>query len=179
MTPDPGPSRPAVLRSELRFASTDKRAQKLTATYYVDRVLVNALRPGDSLYMARTVGDGLGISALRQGNLIFAAGAVCALPLGSKIQVRNSRELITAAGKVFWQRDPEFEFSELPIEICTARASSILCRGTVDRGGYHVWVAHGFSPGLFGRDECVAISLQGVCEPAAANCSAQLLEMGD
>lgn len=48
MTPNPGPSRRAVLRSELRFVSTDKQyAGKSAVSFYLDRVLVSAMRPGD------------------------------------------------------------------------------------------------------------------------------------
>jgi len=75
LTPNPGPSCPAVLRSELRFVSQDEKyAEISSASYYVDRVLTNAMRPGDVFHMARSECGGLGVSALREGKLIFAAG---------------------------------------------------------------------------------------------------------
>ena len=178
LTPNPGPNRPAVLRSELRFVSQDKRyAQKSSASYYVDRVLMNAMRPGDIFHMTRSSSGGLGVSALREGELIFAAGEISILPLGSTIQVRIPLDLIQAAERMFRQHDAKFEFPELPIEIRDISMCSILFRGSLSRNGYRIWVRHGFYPGTPGTAECVAISLDGACDHTAVCASAQLLEM--
>jgi hypothetical protein len=177
LSPDPGPTRPTVLRSELRFVSTDKQYTERSVSYYLDRVLVHTMRPGDVFHMARTGCGGLGVSALRQDNLIFAAGEISAVPLGSKIQARMPLDLIQRAQELFRQHDPKFNFHELPIEIRSGATCSILFRGTVITNGYRVWVQHGFYLGEPGTPECAAISLEGACDRTAACASAQLLEM--
>jgi hypothetical protein len=178
MTPNPGPSRPAVLRSELRFVATDMRyASHSTASFFLDRALVNAMCPGDFFHMARTECGGLGASLIRQGKLVFAAGEVSAVPLGSEIQAKIPYDLITEAQAVFRHRDPKFEFPEWPIEINHRGTCRILFSGRLIENGYHIWVLHGFCLGEPGTPECVAISLEGVCNPVAASATAQLLEM--
>jgi len=91
------------------------------------------MRPGDVFQMARTECGELGVSVLRQGNLIFAAGEVSAAQLGSTIQARVPGELIQGAERLFRQHDPKFEFSDLPIEIGSAEECSIQFHGSVSR----------------------------------------------
>ena len=179
LTPNPGPTRPAVLRSGLQFVSTDKEyAGKSSVSYYLDRVLVDTLWPGDAFHMVRTECGGLAVSGLRQGNLIFAAGAISAVPLGPQIQARIPMDLIQGAQELFRQHDPKFSFHELPIEIRDGATCSILFRDSFIRNGYSVWVKHGFYwGGEPGTPECAAISLEGKCDRTAACASAQLLEM--
>jgi len=178
LTPNPGPTRPAVLRSELRFVSQGKKyAQISSVSYYLDRVLMNAMLPGDVFHMARTVCGGLGVSAVRQGNLIFAAGAISAIPLGSGMQAKVAGDLILEAERTFRQHDPKFHFPEHPIEIRFAGKCDILFSGSTSRNGYHIWVWHGSYLGVPGTAECVAISLDGACDHTAVCASAQLLEM--
>lgn len=180
MTPNPGPSRPAVLRSELRFVATDMRyASQSTASFFLDRSLVNAMCPGDFFHMARIECGGLGVSLIRQGKLVFAAGAISAVPLGLEIQVKLSYDLIKEAQAVFRHRDPEFEFPEYPIEIHHRGTCTILFSGRVIKNGYHVWVLHGFYLGEPGTPECVAISLDGVCDRASVGATSRLLEMDE
>jgi len=176
-TPNPGPTRPAVSRSEFRFEATDKKnAQTASFSCYLDRVLVHALRPGDILHMARSDCGGLGVSALRQESLIFAAGAISIVPLGPTIQASVPWELVQRAEAVFRQRDPEFEFREYPIEICIGETCSMLFSGSLSRNGYRAWVQHGSYVGMPGTPECAAISLEGACGHTAACATAQLLE---
>lgn len=178
VTPNPGPTRPAVLRSELRFVSQGKKyAETSSVSYYLDRVLMNVLRPGDVFHMARTTCGGLGVSALRQNHLVFAAAAISAVPLGSGMKARVAGELILAAEKIFHPHDPKFHFPELPIEIRDAESCKILFHGSVRSNGYHIWVHHGFYRGMPGTAECVAISLDGACDHTAVCASAQLLEL--
>ncbi len=178
MTPNPGPSRPAVLRSELRLMATDKKcASQLSASFFLDKALVNTLRPGDVFHMAQSDCFGLGFSAIRQGKLIFAVGEISAVPRGSSIQVETPMDLIKEAQEVFRRRDPNFEFPELPIEVRSGEKSSILFNGLVKMDGYHIRVLHGFGPGEPGIPECVAISLDEACDWIAASASAQLIEI--
>jgi len=44
-------------------------------------------------------------------------------------------------------------------------------------GGYHVWVEHGFLPGMPGTEESVSITLDEACDWVAGSASAQLLAL--
>lgn len=176
MTPNPSASRPAVLRSELKLVATDKKyAAQPTDSYFLDRVLVRALREGDVFHMARTACGGFAASAIRQGKLIFAIGQISAVPLGSGIEVKTPYDLVAKAQKLFRERDREFEFPELPIEVRWGNVSEILYSGVVQLGGYHVRVEHGFRPCIPGIPENVSVSLDEACDWIAASASAQLL----
>lgn len=95
MTPNPSASRPAVLRSELKLVATDRKyAARPTASYFLDKVLVHALREGDVFHMARTACGGFAVSAIRQGKLIFAVGQISAVPLGSGMYPGNPGECV-------------------------------------------------------------------------------------
>src|ERR1700690_1952231 len=143
MTPNPGPLRPSVLRCELRLETTEKKhATQAAASYYVDKALIIILRPGDAFHMVRSSCGGLGLSALRQGKLIFAVGQVSAVPLGEGIRVSAPNDLIETAREIFRHRDPNFEFSELPVEIDCGNEISIVFRGWVNMNGYQAWIEH-------------------------------------
>jgi hypothetical protein len=178
MTPNPNASRPAVLRSELRLVATDKEFASIeTASYFVDRVLLRVLRPGDVFHIARTCCGGVGVSAIREGKLVFAVGAVGAVPLGSEISVKIPYELLEKAEAILRQRDPEFELDHYPIEICIGDRPKILYCGHLQMGGYHVWVEHGFLLGMPGTEESVSITLDEACDWVAGSASAQLLAL--
>jgi len=178
LPPSPGLSVPSVERSEIRLVATDNKYTSLeTASYFVDRVLLRALRPGDVFHLARTCCGGVGVSAIREGKLIFAVGAVGAVPLGSEISVKIPYELLTKAAAILRERDPEFEFLHQPIEICIGDHSRILFRGHLEIGGYHVWVEHGFLPGMPGTDESISITLNEACSWVAGSASALLLAL--
>lgn len=178
LPPNPMPSVPSVERSEIRLVATDKKyASCETASYFVDRVLLRVLRPGDVFHIARTCCGGVGVSAIREGKLVFAVGAVGAVPLGSEISVKIPHELLTKAEEILRERDPEFAFPHHPIEICIGDRPKILYRGHLQMGGYHVWVEHGFLPGMPGTEESVSITLDEACDWVAGSASAQLLAL--
>jgi hypothetical protein len=151
----------------------------LSFSFFLDKDLINALRSGDVIYVARTSCCGLGVSAIRQGRLIFAVGEISAVPLGSGIDVDIPMDLMKQAQEVFRQRDPGFKFPEWPLEVRSREKSSILFHGSLEKDGYQVHVLHGFRPGEPGLPECVAISLDSACNWVAASSSAQLLEMDE
>jgi hypothetical protein len=177
MTPNPSPSRPAVLRSELRLVATDKKyASQESTSYFFDKALFNFLRPGDVFHMVQTY-CGFGASAIRQGKLLFAVGQVTAVPLGSNIEARVPVDLVQDAEEVFRERYPRFEFPELPIELRSGDRSYILYRGTAEVDGYHVRIERCIENCDGGPPECAAISLDGACDWVAASATAQLLRM--
>jgi len=174
---DPRLSSPAVYRSEIQLVAAEKKyASCETASYFLDKALVRVLRPGDVFHITRTSCGGVGVSAIRQGKLIFAVGEVTAVPLGSEVSVKIPHDLLSKAQAVFCQRDPEFEFAGYPIEACIADSSRILFQGILRMGGYHVCMLHGHVDGEPGTPECVSISLDEVCKWVVARASAQLLE---
>lgn len=177
-TPDPGRSRPAVLRSRFTLTASEKRSATVSAaSFYVDRDLARAFEPGDVLHMARTGSAGLAVSLLRHDQLVFAAGAISSLPLGN-VEGRIPSDLLSEAKLVFMDRDPAFEFLELPIQIGVSGKFRIMFGGYGRLRDYEIWVKHGFYVGIPGQDECVAISLRGACGAVPARSSAQLLDDG-
>jgi hypothetical protein len=104
-------------------------------------------------------GWGFGASAIRQGKLIFAVGHVTAVPLGFGISARMPSDLLEEAQAVFRRRDSEFEFLELPIELCIGDTCRIIYRGHVQMAGYHVRIENVFRLADGAPPECVSISL--------------------
>jgi len=178
LPPNPGPSVPSVQRSEIRLVANDKKyASCETASYFVDQALLRSLTPGDVFHIARTCCGGVGVSAIREGKLIFAAGAVMAVPLGSEISVKIPYELLKKAEAILRQRDSEFEFLDHPIEVCIGGRPKILYRGRLQVGSYNVWVEHGFLPAADGTDASLSITLDEACDWVAGSASAQLLAL--
>jgi hypothetical protein len=171
---------PKVRRSRLTLAAPLRQhAMAASATFHVDRALTEALVPGDLLYIARTACGGLGLSIVRNGQLIAAAGAVSAVFLGDGVRVGRPADAIARAADVLRAIDPEFRFPEWPVEINVGAHTRLLYGGRPRLDGYEVFVLHGFFPGIPGTDECVAISLAGTCPDVAAIASAQLLDGPD
>jgi hypothetical protein len=168
---------PGVRRSRYTLtASAGTGATIRSASFYLDRYLASAFQPGDALYMTRTGCGGIGISLLRGTRLVFAVGAVTAVPLAGDIDVAVPSDLLRDAASIFQKRDPNFEFPEWPVELRVGQDSSIVYRARLELGNYHVWVEHGYYPGMPGRDMCLAITLMGAAGPFVATASAQLLD---
>lgn len=176
----PGPPRfksslgyPRVMRSKITLTATEKKFATVNSAYfYIDKDLTSALRAGDVMSMTRTMSAGLGISVIRDNQLIVALGAATSVPLGTNVLAQVPRDLIDEAEALFKQRDPEFNFRELPIEICIGGQSYISYGGSTEIDGYEVRVEHGPDWGISGEDECISICLKGACPVVAANLSA-------
>ena len=180
VTPNPGPLRPRVMRSCITLTAPARRqATVAQASFHLDRAVTSSFRPGDVIHLARTGCGGLGLSAIRGGELVVAVGAVTAVPLGCEIEARIPRDLLVAAETIFRQRAPDFEFAELPIEFSVNGFHSVLYGGRPELGDFAVFVAHGFLQGVPGTAECAAISRRGLCPDDAANASALLLDCHD
>jgi hypothetical protein len=180
ISPLTGQVSPKVLRSRLTLtASTRNYAQVASAAFHVDRALMMALSPHDMLCLARTACGGLALSIIRNGQLVAAAGAVSAVPLGEFVHVRTPIDTIRAAEEVFRTQDPEFAFGELPVEVRVGEQTRLLYVGRPRLNSYEVFVGHGFYRGLPGTDECVALAMIGACPGVVAIASAQLLDFPD
>jgi len=172
-------NQPSVMLSKVTLnADHEENAQAASVSFFLDSALIHALHPGDRVFMSRTASGGLGISAVRGKQLIFAAGTVSGVPLGDNVKAQFPRELIDKAEAIFRKYDPDFEFPEYPLEIQIGRKKRIMYRGSCQINGYQVYVRHSFRPGEDADPECAAISLNGACPAVAANASAELLDHG-
>jgi hypothetical protein len=175
--PNPSVSRPDVSRVRLTLISANK--SKTTLAFEVDRDLMKAFDIGDVFHIARTDSGGTGLSLIRNEKLVFAVGAVSAVPLGPFVQAFVPTDLAREAEAVFQRRDPKFGLTHLPLEVRIHGESRIWFRGRRKFGGYDVWVEHGFYPFDDSTDECVAIALVGACGAIPATTSAQLLSLDE
>jgi len=167
---------PRVMRSRIVLAASGRsHATAARASFHVDRELMAAVRPADTLRIVRTPNCGLALSIMRGEALVAAAGAVTALSLGHVV-AQVPRLLIEAALDVFRPTDPDFEFREWPIEIAVGDQRSILFMGRREYGGYRFVVEHGLFGGMPGVPECVAISRTGLVDETATIASAQLMD---
>lgn len=168
--------RPAVLRA--RFALMAGRwslRARTVAHFHVDLSRVRALKPGDFLDLSRTGCSGVGISSVRDGQLVFAVGAVGSVRLGDGSFARVPQELVAEAEAVFHKADPAFRLSELPLQVSRGGETRLL---PCTRGGftlYEVSAFRGFLRGVPGVDESVAISRRGLGSDVGARASAQLV----
>jgi hypothetical protein len=168
--------RPGVQRTRITLTSPDAvSAQVREVSFAVDRGFATMLKPQDMVHVVRNGGGGLGISVLRQGLLVGAAGAVTSVPLGNTISVRRPIDLERQADAIFRIRDHEYRMWECPVEVITETSTHLLHRARRTIGPYEVFVEHGFVDHL----ECVALTLTGVCPDCAATLTALLLDKPD
>lgn len=168
---------PWQLYARITLSASERRHATVGwATFSVERGLVRVLRRGDQLHISRTSCAGIGLSIIRDGYLVAAAGAITDVPLGADVSARHPGDLVARAEAIFRTRDAEYDMSEHPIELTIAGVTRILHGGRPTMGPYEVFVRHGFLPGVPGTDESVSIERRRVCPDTAAHTSAQLLE---
>ena len=165
------------LYARVTLTATDRaHASVGQASFSVDRRFIRMLRDGDMFYMSRTSCGGVGLSVLRQDELIGAAGALTHVPLGRGQSVGLPLDLIRQAEGVFQARDSGYRMREYPIELSLAGETHITDGGRPTIGPYDVFIRHGFLRGMPGIDVCLSIERNGVCSDTAAHTSAQLLD---
>ena len=172
-----GPN-PQVPRSRLTLTASGKDLATASAvSFCIDRRLTLLLRPRDTLNIVRSDTCGrLGLSLIREGELVFAAGAITVAPLGERVKARIPNDLIQAAEAIFKKQDETFEFHEYPIEVKVGSEQRILYGGWRQVGGYHVCMMHGFRwEPMPGESECGALLSVGACHVSAAFFTEQLL----
>lgn len=127
------------------------RAEVRSASLDLDRSLLEALHAGDRLELVRTGTGDIGLSALRAGELLWAAGAVTAVPLGPALQVQSGPAAHAESGN--WPREDTW------LEVSIDGESSRLRDGEESTlGGYRVSVVRTFRDGMPGQYENAAIS---------------------
>ena len=161
--------------SRLILTRASTNAPVACVSFLVPEGLTRRLQARDTIHLVRTSIGGLGISVLREGQLVVAAGAVMSLPLGHGIEVSIPRHLIRAAEAKFREVDPQFKFHELPVEIRIRDERRVMFRGWPQMGHFKVFVKHGFIPGIPGTHECIGISAIGACPEMVASGAALLL----
>jgi hypothetical protein len=167
--------RPWVLRSRLTLRAASKtNAAASSASFHLDRSVVAAMRPGDVFHVARTPCAGLGMSLVREGRLVFALGAVTAVPLGSNVVAQRAVDLMEQVRAVYRSRDPLYETDEIPIELVIDGRLSIGGRNPHSEA-YAALCHHGFLIGIPGTDESCAITCRDLCSETGANASLALL----
>jgi hypothetical protein len=176
-TPNPGPRSPATQRSRLRLTASERRNATVAETSFIlDQGVISALRPRDLLHMVRTGCGGIGVSAIRSDQLIFAVGAITQVPLGSDFEARIPSDLVCEAEDIFRRRDRRFEFAEYPVEIRASNAAHIMYRGRIELVCFNVWVLHGRYYGVPGTEECLSVARKGACPVVDVNSSALFLD---
>jgi hypothetical protein len=128
------------------------------------------------VHISLTACSCLGLSILRKSELLAAVGAVTAVDLGKDFKALVPHPLVQEALHVFRNEDPEFTFSERPIEFIHKSHRRVLFSGNCRIGEFEVRLRHGFLEGIPGTDESAAIYLGGNYVPAFVNTSAELLE---
>ena len=196
---DPGHRPPWSLRKRSRItlvATEQDQASIAQASFYIDKALTDCAKAGDQMHLSRDAGCSLGFSLIRGGNLLAAAGALTAVPLGKGVDVRIPRDLISTVESVFQKRDPDYELIEQPVEIkiegvrerygqsLSRRTPNPLTdafisfRGIVIVGDYRVIVRHGSFKErvLDGSSESVSICDKQAFTHAAGEFAAMLLD---
>jgi hypothetical protein len=118
---------------------------------------------------------GIGLSVLRAGRLVAAAGAVTCLPLGPDVSVHVSRDLVDAAEAIFRTHNPRYQLFEYPLQVQVGDAVDILHWGRPTMGDFEILIRRGRRPSPFGS-ESLSIERRGVCPDTASHHTAQLLE---
>jgi len=151
------------MRGQLTLVASpgDRRASAGTFSFCVDRMVTKLLLPGDAIHLVG--GEDVGLSVFRQAELLLAVGAIVQMPLGRSIKVRHPSDLVEAAEAIYRQRDPTFEFLELPVEVGVGSQCCILYVGHQQLGGYEIYVEHGFRRAIPGIAAELGIWRSGLC----------------
>lgn len=165
-----------VFRSRFTLrASQRKHATVSEASFYMDTTLADFFRSGDLLYVSRTSCGGMGLSLIRDKELVFALGAITAVPLGSAVQVLYPADLIREAEKIFRHQDKGFRFFQSPLHFKHGTESRIVFSGFGWLDEYEFAVKHGYILGTPGTDECAAIWLKSAKASDAVRSSTEIL----
>ena len=145
------------------------RAQIRSATLRLDQSVIDSMQPGDVLTLVRTQTAGIGLSLLRAGHLVVAAGAVSSTPLGNGVDVRTGG---TDFMEAFKSDGPVDAWTDVTVSGETVRLRD---RESAVRGDYTVTVVRSFRVGFPGTAESIAISREGLSPHAAVVLSAERL----
>lgn len=137
-------------------ATQDRDAVHPSGTLTLDEALTTSMHEGDVLTIARTMTRDVGVSLVRGGVLLWAVGAVAAVPLGGTVRARLGPGI--AGGQISAARWPT---SDTWLDVSCGTSERTLRDGeAIAMGGYEITVRHvarsdGESPA---RRESAAIS---------------------
>ncbi|MEM7167237.1 MAG: hypothetical protein AAF581_17375 [Planctomycetota bacterium] len=164
----------AVAASSFQLTATDCDA---TLELGVDPRLLAAIQPGDRLHLTGTACGGTGLSLLRDGRLVVAAGAIRSVPLGKPYKVEVPENLIRKAAAVFAKIDPDYYCRERPLLIRGDGLVRLVNDGyQCEHGSYYIRVESTAKAGIPGTDECVSITDTAICPKAGGVLTAQKIQ---
>jgi hypothetical protein len=171
-----GFSNPAVQTMRLTLvARGGTQATTSEVSFFIAKGLIMTLQRGDLLHMARTQCGGVGLSAIRDGRLVFGVGAIRAVPLGKDIRA-ECPTLKQAIERVCQKRHTDPEAFKQAIEIIVGAQAFTAYEGRSQLGEYQVSIMHGYQIDFPGNDECVSIARTDGCSLNDAEVSARLLD---
>lgn len=131
-------------------ASEQSNATVRNISFRIGDAVPLAVSSGDRLYVVRTGCGGIGLSLLRNGELLLAIGAVTAVPLGNNVRVINSRKGNYRFDDVkdIWL---EFQVGREQLKLSNRMVTEI--------GKYQIYIETCGEDGIPGTDECVSLSL--------------------
>lgn len=165
---------PWKLYAVVELKATGKRgATAAGMSFIIDRRLMTVLRPRDAIHLAAL--PSLGISILRDGLLVAAAGAAATLirlPLGREVAIRfpgpAGVPIHVAPGKRYRPED----FPIRPIELSVEGVTTALWQGRPTMGRYDVLIARQVRDG----EPRLSLERSKVCAETSAHTSAQLMD---
>ena len=164
---------PWQLFARMTLTPSDRRdAVAAAASFSVDRGLTRCLHPGDALFIRGVYGGSLGLSIVRDGVLVAAAGDLSHVPLGHSASVRSSGDLMVDRRWGMNARPGEDGACHAPVEVCLNGERLVLLWGRPSMGPYDVFVRGSRD----GEWPCVSIERRGQCPETAAHTSAQLFD---
>ena len=168
--------RPGVERTRVTLTALEERGAAMREfSFPVDRRFTEMLKPGDRIHMSSGYDGGFGISVVRDGTLVGAAGSVSNVPLGDGITVRYPGNLVQKAQAVFRAIDAKYEMSDCPVEVTVGTETRYLHWGRPTIGDYEVFIVRPFRH----HRECVALTRRKVCPDCAATLTACALNEPD
>ena len=152
-------------------ASGRHRATVRAASLQLDPALIRVFQSGDVLNLVRTLTAHTGVSLLRGRQLVFAVGAVTALPLGGAVTVRTGFDREPSA----FDADPWPSLNAWVDVSVPGNSSRLREDETTAIGDYRFSVLNCYRRGIPGTYERLAISLEHACPHDASLRSAQRL----
>ncbi len=135
-------------------AASRHRAEVCSASVELDRTLLEGLQAGDRVELVRTGTADIGVSTLRDGELLWAVGAVTTVPLGPMVRVQGGPAVNPALDE--WPRKDTW------VEVSIGGQTSRLHNGEeLTAGEYRVTLARAFRDRVPGQYENAAISRHG------------------
>jgi hypothetical protein len=166
-----------IVGGEIRIdASMDREAVHRSGALTLDEALLNSLQGGDVLTIARTMTGDVGVSLVRGGALLWAVGAVAAVPLGGGVRARLGPPV--ADGQISASRWPSSD-SWLDVS-CGPDERTLRDGEAVSVGGFAITVHHAARPSNPGpaRRENAAITRADGALHEAARRAAERLDRG-